>query len=179
MWRLFNNTSSKLVEENNSTRRPTRICFKPVSVSKCSSFVALQFRETKGHVTETWLSTSAGICAPLFATMRSLTHQWVPTLYRWLRAKNTNLSLLNIPSLWSADSPVAIKPFEKGDVSNQSGLFQDNKAMNMFSMDHMLKDGWSGFYSQGFMYFDNCSSLFLPKVCDTFPCGRYQPNNRQ
>ncbi|XP_031165619.1 transmembrane protein 87A-like isoform X2 [Sander lucioperca] len=40
----------------------------------------------------------------------------------------------------------------------------DNKAMNMFGMDHMLKDGWSGFYSQGYMYFDNCSSLFLPKV---------------
>lgn len=38
--------------------------------------------------------------------------------------------------------------------------------MNMFSMDHMLKDGWSGFYSQGYMYFDNCSSLFLPKVGD-------------
>lgn len=38
--------------------------------------------------------------------------------------------------------------------------------MNMFGMDHMLKDGWSGFYSQGYMYFDNCSSLFLPKVCD-------------
>ncbi|XP_076002852.1 transmembrane protein 87A-like [Genypterus blacodes] len=40
----------------------------------------------------------------------------------------------------------------------------DNKAMSMFCMDHMLKDGWSGFYSQGYMYFDNCSSLFLPKV---------------
>lgn len=40
----------------------------------------------------------------------------------------------------------------------------DNKAMNMFGMEHMLKDGWSGFYSQGYMYFDNCSSLFLPKV---------------
>ncbi|XP_034531717.1 transmembrane protein 87A-like [Notolabrus celidotus] len=40
----------------------------------------------------------------------------------------------------------------------------DNKAMNMFGMDHMLKDGWSGFYSQGYMYFENCSSLFLPKV---------------
>ncbi|KAK9533946.1 hypothetical protein VZT92_009032 [Zoarces viviparus] len=40
----------------------------------------------------------------------------------------------------------------------------DNKAMNMFGMDHMLKDGWSGFYSQGYMYFDNCSYLFLPKV---------------
>nr|XP_020459814.1 transmembrane protein 87A [Monopterus albus] len=40
----------------------------------------------------------------------------------------------------------------------------DNKAMNMFGMDHMLKDDWKGFYSQGYMYFDNCSSLFLPKV---------------
>lgn len=36
--------------------------------------------------------------------------------------------------------------------------------MNMFGMDHMLKDGWSGFYSQGYMYFENCSSLFNPKV---------------
>lgn len=43
-------------------------------------------------------------------------------------------------------------------------VWQDNKAMNMFGMDHMLKDGWSGWYSQGYMYFDNCSSLFLPKV---------------
>ncbi|XP_053701100.1 transmembrane protein 87A-like isoform X1 [Synchiropus splendidus] len=40
----------------------------------------------------------------------------------------------------------------------------DNKAMNMFGMDHMLKDDWNGFYSQGYMYSDNCSSLFLPKV---------------
>ncbi|XP_029900203.1 transmembrane protein 87A-like [Myripristis murdjan] len=40
----------------------------------------------------------------------------------------------------------------------------DNKAMKMFGLDHMLKDGWSGFYSQGYMYFDNCSSLSLPKV---------------
>ncbi|XP_056282874.1 transmembrane protein 87A-like [Pseudoliparis swirei] len=40
----------------------------------------------------------------------------------------------------------------------------DIKAMNMFGMDHMLKDGWSGFYSQGYTYFDNCSALFLPKV---------------
>lgn len=43
-------------------------------------------------------------------------------------------------------------------------VWQDNKAMNMFGMDHMLKDGWNGWYSQGYMYFDNCSSLFLPKV---------------
>ncbi|XP_054469713.1 transmembrane protein 87A-like [Anoplopoma fimbria] len=40
----------------------------------------------------------------------------------------------------------------------------DNQAMNMFGMEHMLKDGWSGSYSQGYMYFDNCSALFLPKV---------------
>ncbi|KAG7511126.1 transmembrane protein 87A [Solea senegalensis] len=40
----------------------------------------------------------------------------------------------------------------------------DNKATNMFGLDHMVKDGWSGFYSQGYMYFENCSSLFLPKV---------------
>ncbi|XP_068607746.1 transmembrane protein 87A-like [Brachionichthys hirsutus] len=40
----------------------------------------------------------------------------------------------------------------------------DSKAINMVGMDHMLKDGWRGFYSQGYMYFDNCSSLFLPKV---------------
>ncbi|KAG7234577.1 hypothetical protein INR49_002206 [Caranx melampygus] len=40
----------------------------------------------------------------------------------------------------------------------------DSKAKNMFGMDHMLKDGWSGFYSQGYIYFENCSSLFLPKV---------------
>lgn len=42
--------------------------------------------------------------------------------------------------------------------------------MNMFGMDHMLKDGWSGWYSQGYMYFDNCSSLFLPKVRDQDKC---------
>ncbi|CAG5866816.1 unnamed protein product [Menidia menidia] len=39
----------------------------------------------------------------------------------------------------------------------------DSKAMNMFGMDHQLKDGWSGFYSQGYMYFENCSALFSPK----------------
>ncbi|XP_054913254.1 transmembrane protein 87A-like isoform X2 [Poeciliopsis prolifica] len=50
----------------------------------------------------------------------------------------------------------------------------DNKAMNMFGMDHMLKDGWSGFYSQGYMYFENCSYLFTPKVY--FPdFNPYQP----
>ncbi|KAM6969204.1 transmembrane protein 87A-like [Tautogolabrus adspersus] len=50
----------------------------------------------------------------------------------------------------------------------------DSKAMNMFGMDHMLKDGWSGFYSQGYMYFENCSSLFLPKVYYPY-FNPYQP----
>ncbi|XP_054651675.1 transmembrane protein 87A-like [Dunckerocampus dactyliophorus] len=40
----------------------------------------------------------------------------------------------------------------------------DNKAINMFAMEHMLKEGWSGFYSQGYVYFDNCSALVSPKV---------------
>ncbi|XP_040917272.1 transmembrane protein 87A-like [Toxotes jaculatrix] len=50
----------------------------------------------------------------------------------------------------------------------------DSKAKNMFGMDHMLKDGWSGYYSQGYMYFDNCSSLFLPRVYYT-DFNPYQP----
>ncbi|XP_071354385.1 transmembrane protein 87A-like [Trachinotus anak] len=50
----------------------------------------------------------------------------------------------------------------------------DSKAKNMFGMDHMLKDGWSGFYSQGYIYFDNCSSFFLPKVYYT-DFNPYQP----
>lgn len=48
-----------------------------------SSFIPLQSRVTQGHVTETWRSTSAGTCAPLFATMRSLTRQWVSALLCW------------------------------------------------------------------------------------------------
>ncbi|XP_046871102.1 transmembrane protein 87A-like [Hypomesus transpacificus] len=40
----------------------------------------------------------------------------------------------------------------------------DSKAMSMFGMDRMLRDGWTGFYSQGYMLFENCSALFLPKV---------------
>ncbi|XP_051802593.1 transmembrane protein 87A [Acanthochromis polyacanthus] len=50
----------------------------------------------------------------------------------------------------------------------------DNKARNMFGMDHMLKDGWSGFYSQGYMFFENCSSLFAPKAYYT-DFNPYQP----
>ncbi|XP_055361360.1 transmembrane protein 87A-like isoform X2 [Betta splendens] len=40
----------------------------------------------------------------------------------------------------------------------------DSKAINMCGMVHMLKDNWSGFYSQGYMYFDSCSSLLTPKA---------------
>lgn len=38
-----------------------------------------QSRVTQGGVTKASPSTSAGTCAPLFAIMRSLTHQWVYT----------------------------------------------------------------------------------------------------
>ncbi|XP_061651824.1 transmembrane protein 87A-like [Phyllopteryx taeniolatus] len=50
----------------------------------------------------------------------------------------------------------------------------DNKAINMFAMEHMLKEGWSGFYSQGYVYFENCLALFLPKVYYT-DFNPYQP----
>ncbi|XP_038838309.1 transmembrane protein 87A-like isoform X2 [Salvelinus namaycush] len=50
----------------------------------------------------------------------------------------------------------------------------DNKALTMFGLDHMLKEDWNGFYSQGYMYFDNCSALFLPKVYYT-DFSTYQP----
>ncbi|XP_047467158.1 transmembrane protein 87A-like [Mugil cephalus] len=50
----------------------------------------------------------------------------------------------------------------------------DSKAMNMFGMDHMLRDGWTGFHSQGYMLFENCSSLFSPKAYYT-DFNPYQP----
>ncbi|XP_061552715.1 transmembrane protein 87A-like isoform X2 [Phycodurus eques] len=50
----------------------------------------------------------------------------------------------------------------------------DNKAINMFAMEHMLKEGWSGFYSQGYVYFENCLALFSPKVYYT-DFNPYQP----
>lgn len=50
----------------------------------------------------------------------------------------------------------------------------DPKAMKMFGMHHMLKDGWSGFYSQSYVYFENCSSLFFPKGYYT-EFNPYQP----
>ncbi|XP_029568504.1 transmembrane protein 87A [Salmo trutta] len=50
----------------------------------------------------------------------------------------------------------------------------DNKALTMFGLDHMLKEDWSGSYSQGYMYFDNCSGLLQPKVYYT-DFSPYQP----
>ncbi|XP_036449244.1 transmembrane protein 87A-like [Colossoma macropomum] len=40
----------------------------------------------------------------------------------------------------------------------------DNTAKNMFGMHQRLKEDWTGFYSQGYIYFENCSSLFTQKV---------------
>ncbi|KAJ8289129.1 hypothetical protein COCON_G00017880 [Conger conger] len=40
----------------------------------------------------------------------------------------------------------------------------DNKALALFGRDRMVKDDWSGYYSQGYILFDNCTSLFTPKV---------------
>ncbi|KAG7466101.1 hypothetical protein MATL_G00161320 [Megalops atlanticus] len=40
----------------------------------------------------------------------------------------------------------------------------DNKAESMFGLEHMLKENWNGYYSQGFIFFENCSALFTPKV---------------
>ncbi|TSO25217.1 Transmembrane protein 87A [Bagarius yarrelli] len=39
----------------------------------------------------------------------------------------------------------------------------DSAASSMFGWNHMLKKDWSGFYSQGYVYFDSCSALFTPK----------------
>ncbi|XP_049320076.1 transmembrane protein 87A [Astyanax mexicanus] len=40
----------------------------------------------------------------------------------------------------------------------------DNTALTMFGKHQRARDGWPGFYSQGYIYFENCSSLFTPKV---------------
>ncbi|XP_072545567.1 transmembrane protein 87A-like [Salminus brasiliensis] len=40
----------------------------------------------------------------------------------------------------------------------------DNNALSMFGMDHRLKEDWTGSYSQGYIYFENCSSLLTPKA---------------
>ncbi|XP_012681699.2 transmembrane protein 87A [Clupea harengus] len=39
----------------------------------------------------------------------------------------------------------------------------DSKAMGLFGRNDMLKEGWSGHYSQSFIYFDNCSALLTPQ----------------
>ncbi|KAK1793609.1 hypothetical protein P4O66_011993 [Electrophorus voltai] len=39
----------------------------------------------------------------------------------------------------------------------------DSTALNMFGWDHMMKGNWTGLFSQGYIYFENCSSLFRPK----------------
>ncbi|KAJ8289633.1 hypothetical protein GJAV_G00003550 [Gymnothorax javanicus] len=36
----------------------------------------------------------------------------------------------------------------------------DSNALTMFGLDRMVKENWSGYYSQGYILFDNCSSLF-------------------
>ncbi|KAB5562279.1 hypothetical protein PHYPO_G00016080 [Pangasianodon hypophthalmus] len=40
----------------------------------------------------------------------------------------------------------------------------DSAAEAIFGWDHRLKEDWSGFYSQGYIYFDSCSALFTPKI---------------
>ncbi|KAL4656171.1 transmembrane protein 87A [Arapaima gigas] len=50
----------------------------------------------------------------------------------------------------------------------------DNKAMSLFGREQMVKKDWNGYYSQGYILFDNCTSLFTDKVYYTeFPA--YQP----
>lgn len=55
---------------------PPVSAFKWLLVSRLSSLVALQFRVTRRHVTETWPWTSAGTCARPSATTRSSTLRW-------------------------------------------------------------------------------------------------------
>ncbi|GAA6109491.1 transmembrane protein 87A-like isoform X2 [Tachysurus ichikawai] len=40
----------------------------------------------------------------------------------------------------------------------------DSAAETMFGSDHMLKEDWSGFYSQGYIYFDSCPALLNPMI---------------
>ncbi|XP_017331935.1 transmembrane protein 87A [Ictalurus punctatus] len=40
----------------------------------------------------------------------------------------------------------------------------DTAAEAMFGWDHRLKEDWSGFYSQGYVYYESCSALFTPKI---------------
>lgn len=40
----------------------------------------------------------------------------------------------------------------------------DDGALGMFGDNNTMKQNWTGFYSQGHVYFNNCSSLFTPKI---------------
>ncbi|CAB1335706.1 unnamed protein product [Coregonus sp. 'balchen'] len=51
----------------------------------------------------------------------------------------------------------------------------DNKALSMFGLDNMLKEDWRGSYSQGYMYFENCSVLLLPKSEEGRPSNQSAP----
>lgn len=90
---------------------------------------------------------------------------------------NTTISMKFLGDTGSCDRNLAfnISWYLRSSVCyNEVFNTPDNKAMNMFGMDHMLKDGWSGFYSQGYMFFDNCSALLSPKVYYT-DFNPYQP----
>ncbi|KAM9355749.1 LOW QUALITY PROTEIN: transmembrane protein 87A-like [Pholidichthys leucotaenia] len=118
----------------------------------CLLLSALAFRPGLTAEVSVW---SVGINSTQDAVFRRTLYANTTIYMKFQRDKrpcNKNLSF-NIS--WYLRSSVCYN-----EVFNTS----DNKAMNMFGMEHMLKDGWSGFYSQGYMYFENCSSLFSPKV---------------
>ncbi|XP_060790312.1 transmembrane protein 87A-like isoform X1 [Neoarius graeffei] len=46
---------------------------------------------------------------------------------------------------------------------NEVFSISDNEAETMFGRNHRLKKDWSGFYSQGHIYFKDCKALFAPK----------------
>uniref|UniRef100_A0A4W5KSD8 TMEM87A/B GOLD domain-containing protein n=1 Tax=Hucho hucho TaxID=62062 RepID=A0A4W5KSD8_9TELE len=80
---------------------------------------------------------------------------------------NTTISMRFQGDLASCDPTLAfnISWYLRSSICyNEVFNTPDNKALTMFGRDHMLKEDWSGFYSQGYMYFDNCSALLLPKV---------------
>ncbi|XP_062864013.1 transmembrane protein 87A-like [Trichomycterus rosablanca] len=44
----------------------------------------------------------------------------------------------------------------------------ENSAVSMFGLDHKLKESWTGFYSQGYIYFSSCSSLLTSTTYKEF-----------
>ncbi|KAG9336794.1 hypothetical protein JZ751_003142 [Albula glossodonta] len=50
----------------------------------------------------------------------------------------------------------------------------DSKAITMFGLDHMVKEKWSGYYSQDYILFHNCTDLLKPKEYYT-EFATYQP----